>query len=54
MTEKFKRLFLIITVAVLALCVAAFAVACGDKTPEGDTKTPTNLEVTLADGSTLT
>ena len=54
MTEKFKRLFLIITVAVLALCVAAFAVACGDKTPEGgDAKTPTNLEVTLADGSTL-
>lgn len=53
MTERLKRLFLIITVAVLALCVAAFAVACGDKTPEGDTKTPTSLEVTLADGSTL-
>lgn len=54
MTEKIKRLFLIVTVIALALCVTAFAVACGDKeTEEGGTKTPTSLEVTLADGSTL-
>lgn len=54
MTERLKKVFLLIAVFVLSICVVAFAASCDKEENGGSQKTITNLEATLADGSSLT